>query len=81
MKYFNLLFLLVWLMITTKLLYSQQEVQHKISSDTVWNVEMEVIHEVVIQNHASLTVTDRIRIAENAKIIIQPGGKLILDGG
>lgn len=82
MKYFIFLFLLFWLIIPNSLVFSQQTTQKKITIDTIWDDEMEVSHEVVVvQNCASLTVTGRIRMAENARIIIEPGSKLILDGG
>jgi hypothetical protein len=78
---FRHLLLLFSLIIPTSLMFSQQTTQQKIISDTIWDDEMEVSHEVVVQNRASLTVTGRIRMAENTRIIIEPGSKLILDGG
>jgi hypothetical protein len=80
MKHLKLLILLLWILPSLAMLYPQQTIQREITSDMDWD-EMEVSHDVVIQNRASLIVTGRIRMAENARIIIEPGSKLILDGG
>jgi len=36
---------------------------------------------IIIKNGASLTVTCELKMPQNAKIIVEPGGKLIVDGG
>ncbi|MCF0206909.1 MAG: hypothetical protein HUK15_05725, partial [Bacteroidales bacterium] len=52
-----------------------------ISSNTQWNTSLDLYNDLIIDEFVTLTITSRIRFAPSARIIIQPGGKLIIDGG
>ncbi|MFA6638883.1 MAG: hypothetical protein WCS39_08560, partial [Bacteroidales bacterium] len=52
-----------------------------ISQNTTWN-KKRVVHETIhVTSSVTFTITDTILFGSNAKIVINPGGKLIIDGG
>jgi subtilisin family serine protease len=52
-----------------------------ISGNVVWNDERIVHDSLVIDSLATLTVTDTVYMSSTARIIVRPGGKLVVDGG
>ena len=52
-----------------------------ITSDITWIANQFVNHNITIDSLATLTITDTLFIAKGARIIVRPGGKLIVDGG
>ena len=50
-------------------------------STTTWNTPKVVTGDIIIPNGVTLTITSVISINNNVKIIVQPGGKLIVNGG
>ncbi|MGI6291751.1 MAG: C25 family cysteine peptidase [Bacteroidales bacterium] len=52
-----------------------------ITSNQEWNKFKLINQNVIINSSAILTISKEVRFTSNAQIIIQPGGKLILDGG
>ncbi|NCA86888.1 MAG: hypothetical protein EOM83_15195, partial [Clostridia bacterium] len=52
-----------------------------IDSDETWNIDKTINSDLIVESNATLTVKSCLRFADNAKLIIKPGGKLILNGG
>jgi hypothetical protein len=59
------------------------DIYYEICSGTpeTWDVNMFSIGGVKVCSGNTLTITSKIEFTENAKLIIDPGGKLILNGG
>jgi len=53
----------------------------EITSNQLWDIDKRLSSNVIIKNNATLTITSRISLPTDAKIIVEPGGKLIADGG
>lgn len=52
-----------------------------ILSNTVWNTTYHVYNDIVINSSATLTISDTVYLAGNARLVVRPGGKLIVDDG
>ena len=52
-----------------------------ISNNTVWNINRLIGQDLVVDSMAILTISDTVYIVSSARIIVRPGGKLIVDGG
>ena len=52
-----------------------------ITQNLLWDIERSLAHTVTIEADAVLTITTTIHCTDHAKIIVNPGGKLIVDGG
>jgi len=52
-----------------------------INTNTLWTGEMYQKENIIIENNATLNITGIIYMATDKKIIVQPGAKLIIDGG
>ena len=52
-----------------------------ISVDTTWNTNRLINQNLVIDSLVTLTITDTVYISSSSRIIVRPGGKLIVDGG
>lgn len=52
-----------------------------IDSDETWNIDKTINSDLIVEANATLSVKSCLRFADNAKLIIKPGGKLILNGG
>jgi hypothetical protein len=52
-----------------------------ISTNTTWDVKMKFYQDIVIESGATLTITCSLEMVSDAKIVVNPGGKLIIDGG
>ncbi len=50
-----------------------------ISSDEIWQREVDLFGHLIIEANATLTLTCRVSLPRDAKILIQPGGTLILE--
>ncbi|MBQ6084168.1 MAG: T9SS type A sorting domain-containing protein [Bacteroidales bacterium] len=46
----------------------------------IWNCDKSINKDVVLNSGASLTVKSELKMSQNSRIIIKPGGHLILDG-
>ena len=46
-----------------------------------WDTPREIANHLVIPATSTLTISSNVYISEDAKIIVMPGGKLVLDGG
>ncbi len=51
------------------------------SSNEIWDNPKEISSDVLIKPNAKLTIKSEAFLSENSKIIVEPGGKLVVDGG
>ena len=56
-------------------------VQGNITQNTTWNTSVHVRYGITIPNGITLTISDTVKCESNVSFIIQPGGKLVVDGG
>ena len=59
--------------------YVYKTIPEDITTSKVWCSKRNIDHDIIIDAGCTLTVMDTIYLGENTKIIIQPGGKLLLD--
>ena len=52
-----------------------------ISSNQTWNNDTIVVCSVDITQSGCLTINSQVKLSKHSKIIVHPGGKLIIDGG
>ena len=52
-----------------------------VSNNTVWNMNRLINQDLVVDSLAILTITDTVYCSPSARIIVKPGGKLVVDGG
>ncbi|MBQ9508627.1 MAG: S8 family serine peptidase, partial [Bacteroidales bacterium] len=55
--------------------------QTEIQSNTLWDTASLINDDLIIDSLATLTITDTLFIAGGHRIIVRPGGKLIVNGG
>jgi len=60
---------------------SYLSIPYSITSDTEWDLNFTSYRNVIIEAGATLTITCKLVMKSNARIIIKPGGNLIVDGG
>jgi hypothetical protein len=60
---------------------SYNEVPLEITGTQVWNDDRHVNRDVIVNNGATLTIKSELQFSEDSKIIVKPGGRLIIDGG
>ncbi|MDL2254761.1 C25 family cysteine peptidase [Bacteroidales bacterium OttesenSCG-928-J16] len=56
-------------------------VQGVITQNTAWNADVQAINNITVSNGATLTITATVKCNPNVSITIQPGGKLVVNGG
>ena len=54
---------------------------YTITTDTDWDFNFTSYRDVIVESGATLTISCKLVMKSNAKIIVKPGGKLIVDGG
>ena len=59
--------------------YSQ--VPYEITKDEVWDFSMKFYQNIIVRTGYTLTIKCEIQFVPEAKIIVEPGAKLIIDGG
>ncbi len=59
--------------------YVYSDVPEYIIGFETWNTKKHIDHNIIINDSCTLTITDSIYLGYNTKIIVKPGGKLILD--
>ncbi len=55
--------------------------QTEIQSNTLWDTASLINADLIIDSLATLTITDTLYVAGGSRIIVRPGGKLIVNGG
>ncbi len=66
---------------TRKYGYGYHEIPYSISQNETWDFSIKFYQDVVVESGATLTVQCEVQMVPEAKIVIKPGGKLIVDGG
>ena len=59
--------------------YAYSSTPEYITGETLWGSETYIDHDVIIENGGVLTIENTVFMGETTKIIVKPGGKLILD--
>ena len=59
--------------------YSYSSTPEYITGQTLWGSETYIDHDVIVENGGVLTIESTIFMGESTKIIVKPGGRLILD--
>lgn len=54
---------------------------HEVSSDETWDFNIRMYGNIVVEDGATLTIRCTVHMPPTAKIIVEPGCKLIIDGG
>ncbi|MCR4848199.1 MAG: hypothetical protein K5920_05070 [Bacteroidales bacterium] len=60
---------------------SHSQVPIEISGYQTWSVDRRIGRDVIVEGGAVLTITSELQFSEDSRIIVKPGGRLILDGG
>lgn len=60
---------------------SHSRIPAEITGNQAWNDDRHIGNDVIVNNGACLTVKSELQFSENSRIIVKPGGRLILDGG
>ncbi|HQC60332.1 MAG TPA: hypothetical protein PK701_06335, partial [Bacteroidales bacterium] len=53
----------------------------EITENETWDFNIKLYTDIIIKQGVTLTITCKVLMPDQAKIIIEPGAKLILDGG
>lgn len=53
----------------------------KIVSDTIWRSDFTVDRSILVKSPAHLTIKSKVRFPPQAKVFVEPGAQLIVDGG
>jgi hypothetical protein len=61
--------------------YGYSSLPHDITQNETWDFTFKSYNDIVIKNGATLTLTCRLEMVPQAKIVVENGGKLIVDGG
>ena len=64
-----------------KYTWGYSEVAHNITSDELWDFSFKTYKDIVVKSGATLTITCELQLVPQAKVVIEKGGRLILDGG
>ncbi|HYG49406.1 MAG TPA: zinc-dependent metalloprotease, partial [Flavobacteriales bacterium] len=54
---------------------------YNITADETWDFTIKMYQDIVVKPGATLTITCTVRMPREGKIIVEPGGKLVVDGG
>lgn len=60
--------------------YGYSEIPLEITHDETWNFPYKSYSDIVVKRGATLTLTCRLEMVPQAKIVVEPGGTLIVDG-
>lgn len=60
---------------------SYLSIPYLITADTEWDLNFTSYRDVIVESNATLIITCKLVMKSNARIIVKPGGKLIVDGG
>ncbi len=53
----------------------------EITTNTTWDNDIYLYRDIILKNNSILTITCRVGLPKNGKIIVEKGSKLIVDGG
>lgn len=61
--------------------YGYSSIPHEITSNEVWDFAYKSYNNIVVKNGATLIIKCRLEMSSFTKIIVEPGSRLIIDGG
>ena len=64
-----------------KYAYGYSSTPYVVSSSQTWDFTRKMYQDIVIDSLATLTITCTLEMVDSARLIIRPGGKLIVNGG
>lgn len=53
----------------------------EITSNETWDFEIQMYQDILIKSGNTLTITCKLKMVKDARIIVEPGAKLVVDGG
>jgi hypothetical protein len=56
-------------------------IPHRITQNETWDFSIKFYQDIVIKPGATLTIKCEVQMVPQAKIVVKPGGKLVIDGG
>jgi len=57
------------------------EVSGMITQNTTWDTEVHAVGRITVESGATLTITSTVKFNDESSIIVEPGSKLVIDGG
>jgi hypothetical protein len=66
---------------TRKYAYGYHSTPHRITQNETWDFSIKFYQDIIVEPGATLTIMCDVQMVPQAKIVIRPGGKLIIDGG
>ncbi len=66
---------------TRKYAEGYNPIPYELSEDETWDFSIKFYQDLIIEEGATLTIKCDLQMVPEAKVIIKPGGKLIVDGG
>ena len=67
--------------VTRHLAYGYSTEPHPISSNETWDFAYKSYNDIVVESGSILTITCRLEMVPEAKIIVEPGARLVIDRG
>ena len=64
-----------------KYAYGYSSTPYVVSSSQTWDFTRKMYQDIVIDSLATLTITCTLEMVDSARLIVRPGGKLIVNGG
>lgn len=61
--------------------YGYSSFPHNITNNEIWDFTYKSYNDIIVKQGATLTIQCRLEMVKEAKVIIEPGAKLIVDGG
>jgi len=52
-----------------------------VNTDETWSINTRIFGDIVVKNGATLTITCQVHMSPKGKILVERGGKLVVDGG
>ncbi|GEM_PF-862429 len=61
--------------------YGYSEIPYTLETNETWDFTYKSYQDIVIPSGKTLTITCKLEMVPNSKILVEPGGQLIVDGG
>lgn len=58
-----------------------QQYPLNVSTNETWDFDIKMYNDIRVKANATLTITCKVRMPHYSNIIVEPGGKLVIDGG
>ena len=61
--------------------YGYTNVPKVVNKNEIWDFNYKSYQDIIVEPNVTLTISCRLEMVSQAKIVVKPGGKLIIDGG